>query len=291
MKLFAQDVVFPEAPVILPDGSLLCVEMAPDRGCITHIDADGKLRRVLAKTGRPNGLARDKHGFTWVAETAMRAVLKMTPQGSYEVIATELHGERFLFLNDLAFGPNGDLFVTDSGILADDIAPAGVLAPNYRELGFDGRVYRIDPQTGAGEIIDRGLQFANGLAFDAAGHLYVNETLTGNIYRYQCTHGAVTGSRELFGNVIADFDPALLQGPDGMKFGADGNLYVAVFGQGDITVLGKNGAVVRRIKTHGAHPTNLAFAAGGTRKIYVTEADTSSIQEYDVDTSGLALHA
>ena len=28
-----------------------------------------------------------------------------------------------------------------------------------------------------------------------------------------------------------------LKGPDGMKFGADGHLYVAVFGQGDITVL------------------------------------------------------
>jgi hypothetical protein len=60
MKIFAQDVGFPGAPVFLPDGRLLCVEMVPDYGCVTHLSADDKSRRLLPKTGRPNGLARDK---------------------------------------------------------------------------------------------------------------------------------------------------------------------------------------------------------------------------------------
>ena len=288
MNIFASELGSPEAPVVLPDGSLLCVEMSPDKGCVTHLSADGTTRRMLSRTGRPNGLALDRSGVLWVAETAMRAVLKMTLQGQHEVFVSECGGEPFLFLNDLAFAPNGDLFVTDSGILFDQVVPGGVLAPNYRELSYDGRVYRIDTRTRQVDIIDRGLQFTNGLAFGPDGHLYVNETLTGNIYRYACRAGRVIGQRELFSNVIERFDLAQLKGPDGMKFAADGQLYVAVFGQGDITVLGTRGEVVRRIETRGAYPTNLAFA--GTN-IYVTEAETGTIQAYAVATGGFPLHA
>jgi gluconolactonase len=93
--------------------------------------------------------------------------------------------------------------------------------------------------------------------------------------------------RQLFGNVIEHFDPAELKGPDGMKFGADGNLYVCVFGQGDVTVLGREGMVLRRIKVEGSMPTNLAFGPAGEKKIYVTEVETGSVQVIDVDTGGL----
>ena len=52
-----------------------------------------------------------------------------------------------------------------------------------------------------------------------------------------------------------------------MAFGEDGNLYVAVFGWGDVTVLGRDGQVVRRIETRGMPPTNLAFALPGEHRI------------------------
>jgi sugar lactone lactonase YvrE len=74
-----------------------------------------------------------------------------------------------------------------------------------------------------------------------------------------------------------------------MKFGANGHLYVAVFGQGDITVLGRDGQVVRRMPTVGAMPTNLAFGPKGEKKIYVTEVVSGSVQIMDVDTDGLPL--
>jgi gluconolactonase len=118
----------------------------------------------------------------------------------------------------------------------------------------------------------------------------VAETLSGNIYRYAFGRDRVIGERQLFGNVIERFDPAELKGPDGMKFGADGNLYVAVFGQGDVTVLGANGSVIRRIKTGGSMPTNLVFGPKGEKKIYVTEVETGSVQILDVDTDGLPLN-
>ena len=290
MTKFADQLGFPEAPVLLPDGGFLFVEMDPAKGCITRFSKDGKSRSVVARTGRPNGLAPDRDGYIWVAETAMRALLKMGLDGKFEVIANSCDGEPFLFLNDLALAPNGDIYLTDSGIEIEELAPGGQLNPDYRKLRYDGRVFRIDPKTRSVECIDRGLQFTNGVAFGPDGNLYVAETLSGNIYRYEYSQGRVTGKRRVFGNVIERFDPAELKGPDGMKFGADGNLYVAVFGQGDVTALKPDGTVANRIKTGGSMPTNLAFGPKGEKKIYVTEVETGSVQVLDVASGGFPLH-
>ena len=290
MERFADQLGFPEAPVLLPDGGFLFVEMDPAKGCITRFSRDDKSRSIVARTGRPNGLARDRDMNIWVAETAMRALLKLGLDGKFEVFANSCGGEPFLFLNDLALAANGDIYLTDSGIAMDEIAPGGLLNPDYRNLRYDGRVFRIDRRTRAVECVDRGLLFTNGIAFGPDNALYVAETLSGNIYRYQHDGHRVTGQRQLFGNVIERFDPAELKGPDGMKFAADGSLYVAVFGQGDITVLGRDGQVTRRIRVDGSMPTNLAFGPIGERKIYVTEVETGSVQILDVGTDGFPLN-
>jgi gluconolactonase len=289
VKIFADQLGFPEAPVRLPNGDFLFVEMEPSKGWIVRISADGKSRSVVARTGRPNGLAADRHGNIWVAETAMCALLKMSLDGKHEVVAKACEGEAFLFLNDLAFAPNGDIYLTDSGIALEELAPGGQLNPNWRNLKYDGRVFRIDPKTREVERIDRGLQFANGVAFGPDGNLYVAETLTGNIYRYDCSGGRVCGKRQLFGNVIENYRPEDLKGPDGMKFGSNGDLYAAVFGQGDVTVLDANGKVRQRIKVGGSMPSNLLFAPQGEKKIYVTEVETGSVRILDVETDGMPL--
>jgi gluconolactonase len=287
MRKFAEQMGFPEAPVVLPDGGFLFVEMDPAKGCITRFSRDGKTRTTVARTGRPNGLALDRDGFVWVAETAMRALLRMDLDGGYEIVADACEGKPFLFLNDLVLAENGDVYLTDSGVEIEEVAPGGQLNPDYRKLRYDGRIYRIDAATRDVECVDRGIVFTNGIAFGPDGRLYVAETLSGNIYRYDFGKGRVRGQRQLFGNVIERFDPAELKGPDGMKFGADGNLYVCVFGQGDVTVLGREGTVLRRIKVEGSMPTNLAFGPAGEKKIYVTEVETGSVQVIDVDTGGL----
>lgn len=287
-QTFIDDVDFPEAPVMLGDGGLAFVEMGPDRGWIARVDADGGNKRTLAVTGRPNGLALDRHGRLWVAETAQRAVLRLDPDGTVTTIARGYRGEPFKFLNDIAIGPQGDVFVTDSGIEIEEAAPGGELSPAFRELEYDGCVYRVDPDNGDVTRVDRGIQFANGLAFGPDGDFYVAETLTGTIYRYPCRDGEVTGSREAFGNVVEHFDPAELKGPDGFKFGADGRLYACVFGQGDVTVLDGAGTVVDRLPTSGGMPTNLCFAGSG--RIFVTEAETGTIQVLNVPTDGFTLY-
>jgi gluconolactonase len=265
--------------------------MGPDRGCVTHISTDGQSKRIIGKTGRPNGLAVDKDGIIWVAESMkpVPCLIRMTMDGETEVFLTECDGEPFLFPNDLAFGPDGALYMTDSGIMFEDFAPGGNIRPDWETVPIDGRVYKIDVQTKEIKKLDSGIRFTNGIAFDPDDNLYSNETLTGMIYRYQWNDGEV-GPREDFGNVNAPQGPKGLKGPDGMKFGANGNLYATVIIQGDVTVLGPDGAVVQRIKTDGDFPTNLCFGPPGSKKIYVTEDAKGTMEVFDVDTDGLPLY-
>jgi len=289
MTIFASGLGFPEAPVLLPDGNFLFTEMSPDTGCITWISKDGQSRRRVARTGRPNGLAADADGCIWVAETAQKALVKLTLDGKTEVFARAGKGQPFLFLNDLAFAPNGDLYLTDSGIEEGEFAPGGALNPDWENLKYDGRVYCIDVKSGKVETVDQGIRFTNGIAFGPDQNLYVAETLTGTIHRYEWINGRIAGKKEVFGQVINPEAAPGLKGPDGIKFGADGNLYVAVFGQGDVTVLDPRGKVVSRVEVGGIYPTNLVFGPKGEQSIYVTEAATGTVRKLHVGTDGFPL--
>lgn len=279
-----------EGPVLLNDNSWLIVEMSADRGCVTHVSADGKTKRMIAKTGRPNGLTIDRHGTIWVAESLSPSLLLLTMDGKFETFLNEYRGEPFIFPNDLVFGPDGALYLTDSGIRPREFESEGKIRPDYKEIEYKGCVYRIEIETKKITMLDSGIRFTNGIVFGPDDYLYVNETVTGNVYRYKWEKGGAVGKRELFGNVIDPEAPEGFKGPDGMKFGMDGNLYVAVYGQGDITVLGKNGKVVRRIRTEGRMPTNCAFGPKGSKKLYVTEVELGSLEVLDVGTDGFPLY-
>lgn len=278
----------PEGPAVLPDRSWLVVEMGQDRGCVTRISADGKEKRIVAKTGRPNGLAVDRDGFIWVAESRQPALLRMTLDGTVEVWATQCMGSPFLFPNDVCLGPDGEIYLTDSGIYIEEFAPRGRIRPDYETVQPDGRVYKVGRSSHEVVLLDSGIRFANGIAFGPDNYLYVNETLTGAVYRYKYRDGRV-GPRQHFGNVIDPSAPPGYKGPDGMKFGRNGNLYVTVVGQQDVTVLGPHGTPANRIRTRGKNPSNIAFGPDQQKKIYVTEDEFGAIELLDVDTEGLPL--
>lgn len=138
-------------------------------------------------------------------------------------------------------------------------------------------------------MIDEGIRFTNGVAIGNDGMLYISETLTGNIFRYSI-HTDYVGPRELFGNVLVPTDDISVRGPDGMKFAVNDELYVAVVGQGDVTVLGADGRVVNRIPTEGRFPSNVAFGPPGSHKIYVTEDAVGTMEVFDVGVDGAALY-
>src|SRR3972149_5072438 len=136
--IFVSDPKNPEGPVLLPDGNWALVEMHPERGWVLWLSADGKSRRVIARTGRPNGLTIGRDGVLWVAESMNPpSLLRMTLDGEFEVFATGDAAGPFLFPNDLVFGPDGILYMTDSGIRIPDWR---AVPPEQREkVKTDGR--------------------------------------------------------------------------------------------------------------------------------------------------------
>jgi len=289
--IFQQNVSNPEGPVCLPDGSWVVTEM--NRGIISHISADGKTKRTVAHTGRPNGLALDEDGNLWATESRSSALLRVTMDGEVTKISKGHRDLRFLWPNDLCFGPDGAIYMTDSGVPLD--AFEGIEPPEAAyHVPVDGRVFRVDPASGACCLLDRGLRFANGIAFGPGGeYLYVSETLTGNIYRYSIIEGNPSGERQLFGNVMLKppMEHGRVAGPDGMAFDLKGNLYVAVLAQGDITVLGPDGSVRNHLGVDGVFPTNVAFAGAREPRALVTEGSRNQLLMLETPTGGLPLYS
>ena len=289
MAIFHPGLLNPEAPLRLDDGSWLLVEMHESRGWVCRISADGRDKTVLARTGRPNGLAIDRAGTVWIAESMNPpSLLRMTPDGKVESFLADCDGLPFLFPNDLAFGPDGALYMTDSGIFRPEIMK--VPSPWRQGMATDGRVFRIDTRRRSARLLARGLYFANGIAFAPDGrHLYVGTTNDGIVWRFAWRDDGTLGERERFADVLDPAKAPTFRGPDGMKFGKDGNLYVAVVWQGDVSVLSPAGAVLRRIELHGTGPTNVCFGAPGERRLYVTEQGSGALEVHDAGTDGVAL--
>jgi gluconolactonase len=276
-----------EGPVAMPDGSVWVVEMAGSRACVTRVSAEGVDVRINVG-GRPNGMTIDGDGSLWVAEAREGQVHCYRQDGSLKSVV--YHPEsRFLWPNDLRFGPDGLLYLTDSGILDTEFITGIAINPDWANLDYRGCVYVIDPV--ASKVVrrfDSGIQFTNGIAFGPDDRLYVNETIGGNVYQYDVLHNDKP-ERVLFGNVNKADGPSGWRGPDGMAFGVDGRLYCTVYGQGDVTVLDNSGRVAERLPTNGLRPTNLAFAPG--RKIaFVTEVLNSCVEMLTMPCEGLPLH-
>ncbi|MFO1151877.1 MAG: SMP-30/gluconolactonase/LRE family protein [Alsobacter sp.] len=286
--IFATGIGAPEGPICLPDGSMYVTEMSAPTLRITRLDPQGRPTMITRTGGRPNGLAIDGDGLIWIAEAGQRALVCIDPDGR-ELKRMEGDGaDRFRFPNDLCFGPDGHLYMTDSGMAAADFINGQEFVEGWKTLPWDGRVYEIDPVAMAVlRVIDRGILFTNGIAFGPDRWLYANASMTGEVYKYD-VFGESAPKRHVFGNVLQEDDNPDFKGPDGMAFGEDGRLYCTVYAQQNVTVLDRNGAVVDRLKLQGPNPTNCAFSQDG-KWIMVTEVGIGQVERLPAPCAGLPL--
>lgn len=252
---------FLEGPVLTPTGSLLTVDIA--HGRILEWNDDG-VTEVLRYQGEPNGLALGSGGLLWIADS-QRGLLRSQIWGRdpnpVEVLTTledqPLHG-----LNDLVIDGDGSLLVTDQG-------DTGLNNPS-------GRVVRVDAGGGFEVLMDNAPS-PNGIALESDGRaLLIAVTRDNAIWR-----GVLTEARSLV-RVGRFIQMSGGVGPDGIAVSPAGAIFVARLGLGRVDIFDRRGMSLGWLETPaGDMPTNVCLDLESDR-IYVTEAQTSSILVGDI---------
>jgi len=227
----------PEGVAVHPDGGVWC---GGERGQIYRLDPDGRsLDEVASTDGFCLGMAFDDAAeHLYVCDLKHAAVFRLeVSSGRVERFADD----GFRIPNYPAFGPDGNLYVSDSHA--------------FRDPGPG--VWRVDAEGKPTLWYDRSVNFANGLAFDADGrYLYVAETFGSRVSRIPLREDGSAGDLE----PVVELSDAW---PDGLAFDVEGNLYVACYEPSQVLRVGRDGRVAvlyREMSAHTvAHPTNIAF--------------------------------
>src|SRR3954454_24897835 len=160
----------------MPDGRLVFCD-----GNIGELSvyADGTVSTFAVVGGSPWGAVLGSDGAVYVTQggnvpgsgdtSAVPGIQRVNPDGSVELLSSEIGGRTLAGPNDLAFGRDGRLWFTDSGSEQDDRFPQEQRAP--------GALYAL-AAGGAGKfLMERPMVYPNGIAFDAQDRLYWTESM------------------------------------------------------------------------------------------------------------------
>lgn len=254
MDVLADGLAFPEGPVFDSENTLWCTEAYSGTLVRRESGADGFDRVDVG--GVPNAIAVDADDNLWICDFETDAIRRYDPETTtIEAVVDSVEGEPLDKPNDLAFDAVGNLVFTCSGDPED--------APN--EPTQYVCCYRPD---GAVEKIAEGLVFPNGLTFTPEDELVVAET-----YKHRLIKGQWSPETGEWTNVSPWASVGGPVGPDGMAVNADGDLCVAVFGEGAIKTVDQSGEVTDVYGLRGANPTNVAFDPTGDLGGVVTEVE------------------
>jgi len=225
--------------------------------------------------GIPAALAFGPDQALYICDEGRRSIVRVGPDGSVGDFIAEYDGRPINGPNDLTFDPEGNLFFTDPWTSS----PRNPVAAVY---GFDWTTATL-------HLVDRGMQFTNGIVATAT-HLYVAETYPRAIWVYDIVGAGRTANRRLFCVLPDVVDPPLLPlairevvgvdyvvGPDGMCLDDEGNLYVAHYGGSGVYVYEPCGREIAVIPTPGRFPTNVCFGGVDMSTLFISLDDLGTI--------------
>ena len=277
--LLASGLGFPEGPVVIGDGRVVfCDGNTGD--LLVH--ADGSVSAYAHTGGSPWGAVLGSDGAIYVTQggkvpgsgdtSAVSGIQRVLPDGTVELLFSEVAGYQLYGPNDLAFGPDGRLWFTESG--------------SEQDFRFDvrspGRLFAAG-SSGADEMLfELPGVYPNGIAFDARQRLYWTESAAHRIQRLE--DGKPATFCQLPDSHV----------PDGMAFAADGRLFVATTTSQGVTVISPDGTSLGDIHL-GEYATNCAFDGSGLYVTATREADieasqrTGTLWRVETDATGLEL--
>jgi len=259
---------FLEGPCIDPAGNFWCVDIS--NGRVLRLTTDGPWQVVHAYDGWPTGMKLAADGSALIADNRL-GLLRLEPaEGRITVLADCFEGRPLHGPNDLTLSSRGDIYFTDQGD-SDLVRPYG-------------RVLRYTAQ-GALELVVDGLPSPNGIVLSPDERmLYVAVTQANAIWRVTL---ATDGRIGKTGHAI-QLSGSRGGGPDGIAFDGRGNLHVCHALAGCVKVFDRLGEPVGRIDTaEGLIPTNLVVSGPQRDRVFVTEAETGTVQTFmldDIDT-------
>jgi gluconolactonase len=259
-SMLASGLGFPEGPTVLPEGRIVLCD--GNTGELL-VYSGGAMSQFANTGGSPWGTYLGTEGKLYVNQggdvpgsgdfSAVPGIQRVSMDGSVEFLFSEVGGYTLAGPNQSAFGPDGRLWITDSGTEQD---------PRV-DVPSPGRLFVVSDASGTGEmLLERPDSYPNGIAFDAQGRFYWSESKAHRVCRLEGVE-AVTFCQLPDTHV-----------PDGMAFAADGRLFVANTTFGGVTVLSPDGEVLTEIDLS-EHATNVVFD-GST--LYVTATRTPDIE-------------
>jgi gluconolactonase len=258
-RQLASNLGFPEGPVVMPDGRIVLCD--GNTGELLAWDGSSTARFAFLN-GSPWGAVLGSDGAVYVTQggnvpgsgdtSAISGIQRVRPDGTVELLCSEVAGLTLYGPNDLAFGPDGRLWFTDSGSEFDD----------RFDVRSPGRIFAIDGAGGGELILELPDVYPNGIAFDAGGVLYWTESLAHRVRRLR------DGTPEVFCQLSDGHVP------DGMAFAADGRAFVCTTISEGVTVLSADGEILEEISL-GQHATNCIFDGPA---LYVTATKVAEIE-------------
>jgi gluconolactonase len=297
--LVASDLFFPEGPVAMDDGTLLCVELG--RRSVDRVHPDGRVEVVSENGGSPNGLAIGPDGAVYVCNSGgwdfvevmgFRITDVLQPAdysggriervdlatGEVRVLYTECDGHPLMGPNDIVFDEHGGMWFTDHG--------------KIRERDLDhGGVYYAQPDGSSIREVVYPLESPNGIGLSPDGtKLYVAETHTGRLWSWD-----VTAPGELARNPIARSGGSLLVGLPGFQLfdslavDSEGNVIVGTLVNGGLTIVSPDGSSVDHMALPDFMVTNVCFGGLDLRTAYATCSAGGTILSFEWPRPGLRL--